>query len=43
MAENLGVIKAVLVLYRLGFSYVAIARTLNISIAKVSEIINEHN
>ncbi len=43
MAKNLGVIKAVLVLYRLGFSYVAIARTLNITIAKVSEIINEHN
>ena len=42
MAKNLGVIKAVLDLHRQGYSIVAIARTLNIHIKEVVEIINEY-
>lgn len=40
MAKNLGVIKAVLELHRQGYSYVAIAKTLNLHIEEVVNIIN---
>jgi hypothetical protein len=43
MAKNLGVIKAVLDLYRQGYTYVAIARTLNLHIEEVVNIINGYS
>lgn len=39
---NLGVVKAVLTLHKQGYSMVSIARTLNIQIKQVAEIINEY-
>jgi len=40
MAKNPGVIKIVLNLYNQGYTVVAIARALNISIIEVADIIN---
>jgi len=40
MAKNPGVIKAVIDLHRQGYTYVAIARTLNLHIEEVVNIIN---
>lgn len=40
MAKNPGVIKIVLNLYSQGYSVVAIARVLNLSISEVADIIN---
>jgi hypothetical protein len=39
---NPGIVKAVLDLHRQGFSIVAIARSLNLHIQEVAEIIDEH-
>jgi hypothetical protein len=43
MAKNPGVIKAVLDLHRQGFTYVAIAKTLNLHIEEVVNIINGYS
>lgn len=43
MAKNLGVIKAVLDLHRQGCSVVTIAKTLNLHIEEVVNIINEYS
>lgn len=43
MEINLGVIKAVLELHRQGLTYVAIARTLNMHLEEVVNIINDYN
>lgn len=43
MAKNPGVIKAVLELYKKGYTYVAIAKTLNLQIEEVVNIINVYN
>jgi len=40
---NPGVIKAVLELHKQGFSYLAIAKSLNLHINDVVEIINEYS
>lgn len=40
---NPGVVKAVLELYKQGFSYLAIAKSLNLHINDVVEIINEYS
>jgi hypothetical protein len=43
MAKNPGVIKAVLDLYRQGYSVVAIAKSLNLHIEEIVNIINEYS
>jgi hypothetical protein len=43
MAKNPGVIKAVLELHKQGYSIVAIAKTLNLHIEEVVNIINVYN
>jgi hypothetical protein len=43
MAKNLGVIKAVLDLHRQGLSIISIARTLNLHIEEVVNIINGYS
>jgi hypothetical protein len=43
MAKNLGVIKSVLVLHRQGYTIIAIAKTLNLYIEEVVNIINGHS
>jgi len=40
---NPGVVKAVLELHKQGFSYLAIAKSLNLHINDVVEIINEYS
>lgn len=43
MAKNPGVIKAVLNLHRQGYTYVAIAKSLNLHIEEVVNIINGYS
>lgn len=43
MVKSLGVIKAVLDLHRKGYTIVSIARTLNLHIEEVVNIINVYN
>lgn len=43
MAKNLGVIKSVLNLHKQGYTFVAIAKTLNLHIEEVVNIINVYN
>jgi transposase len=43
MAKNPGVIKAVLDLHRQGYSVVAIAKSLNLHIEEIVNIINEYS
>jgi hypothetical protein len=43
MGKNPGVIKAVLELHKQGFTYISIARTLNLHIEEVVNIINGYS
>jgi hypothetical protein len=43
MAKNLGVIRAVLDLHRQGYTVIAIAKTLNLHIEEVVNIINGYS
>jgi len=43
MAKNSGVIRLVLDLYRQGYTIVAIAKTLNLNIEEVVNVINEYS